>query len=67
MFKALQPDTGAYLNEADAHEADFQTSFWGENYERLYEIKQQWDPSGLFISRVGVGSEDWDDAGLCKL
>lgn len=68
MFKALQPDTGAYLNEADANEADFQTSFWGEeNYERLYQFKQQWDPFGLFITRRGVGSEDWDDAGLCKL
>lgn len=67
-FKALQPDTGAYLNEADANEADFQTSFWGkENYERLYQVKQEWDPSGLFISRRGVGSEDWDDAGMCKL
>lgn len=67
-FKALQPNTGAYLNEADANEADFQISFWGkENYERLYRVKQEWDPSGLFISRRSVGSEDWDDAGLCML
>lgn len=67
-LKALQPATGAYLNEADANEADFQTSFWGrKNYERLYRVKQEGVPSGLFISRRGVGGEDWDDAGLCKL
>jgi hypothetical protein len=39
--------------------------FWGGNYERLYNIKQEGDPRGLFISRKGVGSEDWDDVGLC--
>ncbi|KAJ5390897.1 uncharacterized protein N7496_001965 [Penicillium cataractarum] len=38
----------------------------GANYPRLYSIKQKWDPKGLFISRKGVGSEDWDDAGLCR-
>lgn len=58
---------GAYLNEANAYEADFQTSFWGKNYRRLYRIKQKWDPTGLFITRKGVGSEDWDDAGLCRM
>ncbi|KAK5800115.1 hypothetical protein VI817_002327 [Penicillium citrinum] len=58
---------GAYLNEANPYEPGFQKSFWGANYPRLYEIKQKWDPEGLFISRKGVGSEDWDDAGMCKL
>jgi hypothetical protein len=57
---------GAYLNEANAYEPGFQASFWGDNYPRLYSLKQKWDPSGLFISRKGVGSEDWDDAGLCR-
>lgn len=58
---------GAYLNEANPYEPGFQKSFWGTNYPRLYKIKQKWDPKGLFISRKGVGSEDWDDAGMCKL
>lgn len=58
---------GAYLNEANGYEPEFQKSFWGENYPRLYQIKQKWDPAGLFISRKGVGSEDWDDAGLCMV
>ncbi|KAJ6060182.1 FAD binding domain protein [Penicillium canescens] len=58
---------GAYLNEANAYEPDFQNEFWGSNYPRLYEIKQKWDPNGLFIARKGVGSEDWDDARLCRI
>ncbi|KND93023.1 hypothetical protein TOPH_02171 [Tolypocladium ophioglossoides CBS 100239] len=66
-LRALEPDMGAYLNEANAYEKDFQTSFWGDNYKRLYEIKQKLDPEGLFIARKGVGSEDWDDAGLCTV
>lgn len=57
---------GAYLNEANAYEKGFQSSFWGSNYHRLYAIKQKWDPAGLFITRSGVGSEDWDAEGLCR-
>lgn len=56
---------GSYVNEAHPYEPGFQQSFWGNNYPRLYEIKQKWDPKGLFIARLAVGSEDWDDAGLC--
>ncbi|KAJ5832243.1 hypothetical protein N7474_000554 [Penicillium riverlandense] len=58
---------GAYVNEGYAYETDFQASFWGKNYDRLYKIKQQVDPTGLFITRRGVGSEDWDDSGLCRI
>lgn len=67
ILKALEPGMGAYLNEADANEANFQTEFWGENYARLYRIKQHIDPKGLFIARRGVGSEDWDYDGLCRV
>ncbi|KAJ5727593.1 FAD-linked oxidoreductase [Penicillium malachiteum] len=58
---------GAYLKEANGYEPGFQKSFWGDHYPRLYNIKQKWDPNGPFISRKGVGSEDWDDAGICMI
>ncbi|KAH3009360.1 hypothetical protein KXV73_007410 [Aspergillus fumigatus] len=68
ILKAVEgKKMGSYMNEANAYEPDFQTEFWGSNYPRLYRIKQKWDPSGLFIARKGVGSEDWDDAGLCRV
>ncbi|KAL3450831.1 hypothetical protein BJX65DRAFT_322349 [Aspergillus insuetus] len=67
-LKALEPGKmGAYVNEADANEIDFQKSFWGPTYPFLYAIKKARDPQGLFIVRNGVGSEDWDDDGFCRL
>ncbi|KAK2590817.1 hypothetical protein QQS21_011504 [Conoideocrella luteorostrata] len=67
ILRVLEPDMGAYLNEADANEKNFQKSFWGSNYEKLYKVKQELDADNLFIARKGVGSEDWDDAGLCRI
>lgn len=58
---------GAYLNEANPDERNFQMSFWSDKYPWLYGIKQKWAPEGLFTVRKGVGSEDWDDAGLCRI
>ncbi|KAF4472924.1 FAD FMN-containing isoamyl alcohol oxidase [Fusarium albosuccineum] len=68
ILKSLEPGEGggAYLNEADGYEENFQDSFWGSNYPRLYELKQKLDPENLFIVRRGVGSEDWDAEGLCR-
>ncbi|KAJ5991062.1 hypothetical protein N7522_011269 [Penicillium canescens] len=68
MLRSLEPGKmGAYGNEADADEVDFQESFWGENYPRLRGIKKLRDPRDLFIVRKGVGSESWDDSGLCRV
>lgn len=58
-WRDLTPGSGAYLSESDYIEPDFQHSFWGHNYERLYAIKQQYDPMGLFYAQNAVGSEDW--------
>lgn len=58
-WRAASPDAGAYLNEADINEPDFQQSFYGSNYDRLYALKQQYDPHGLLYAATAVGSEDW--------
>lgn len=57
---------GAYLNEADGKEPDFQEAFWGSNYGRLLGAKRRWDPRGVFVVRGGVGSEEWDGEGMCR-
>lgn len=68
ILKSLEPGRmGVYLNEANSQEQNFQQEFWGENYLRLYAIKKRYDPYDLFITRLGVGSENWDDEGLCKV
>ncbi|KKZ64554.1 hypothetical protein EMCG_01433 [[Emmonsia] crescens] len=68
ILKSLEPGRmGVYLNEANSQEQNFQQEFWGKNYLRLYAIKKRYDPYDLFITRLGVGSENWDDEGLCKI
>lgn len=56
----------SYLNVGDPNEKDFQQVYWGSNYERLLAIKQRWDPDDLFITHLGVGSENWDREGMCR-
>jgi len=58
-WRSVSPGAGSYLAEADINEPDFQQAFWGSNYPRLYALKQQYDPWGLFYAPQAVGSEDW--------
>ncbi|KAF7197506.1 FAD-linked oxidoreductase ZEB1 [Pseudocercospora fuligena] len=59
-WRKLSPEAGAYLNEADRREPDWQTSFWGDHYPRLLEIKKRYDPYDLFYAHHAVGSEGWE-------
>ncbi|KAK7001890.1 hypothetical protein R3P38DRAFT_3283703 [Favolaschia claudopus] len=61
------PNAGAYSNEADIYEPDFQTTFFGPNYAKLTQIKAKYDPEDLFIVAAGVGSERWDEFGMCRV
>jgi hypothetical protein len=63
-WRDLTVASGAHVSEADYIEPEFQQAFWGDNYERLYAIKQQVDPSGVFYAQNAVGSEDWEMEGL---
>jgi hypothetical protein len=57
ILQKLSPDTGAYFNEADSFEVDWQRSFFGKNYERLKNIKKKYDPGNVLWCRRCVGSE----------
>ncbi|KAF1846543.1 uncharacterized protein K460DRAFT_417601 [Cucurbitaria berberidis CBS 394.84] len=65
-LRQVTPTGGAYGNEADIGEPDWQNAFWGENYPRLLSIKQKYDPSMLFYVHHGVGTEGWriEDNGI---
>lgn len=58
-WRDASPDSGAYLNEADINEPNWQQAFYGSNYAYLYQLKQQYDPWGLLWAPTAVGSEDW--------
>lgn len=54
------PGGGAYLNEADSSEPNFQQAFFGEGtYKRLLQVKGKYDPTGLFYAHNAVGSDAW--------
>lgn len=60
-LRKLSPETGAYFNEADSYEVDWQKSFFGEKYEMLKRIKERYDPGNAFWCRRCVGSEVLED------
>lgn len=66
---ALDPSQRvSYRNMGDPNEPEFKDVYWSAaNYDRLAQIKRDWDPQDLFISRTGVGSERWDFEGFCRV
>ena len=66
-FRYETPGAGSYFNQADFFEPDFQDNFWGhEIYAKLLDIKMTWDPNGLFYCHNCVGSEQWEEGGMCR-
>jgi hypothetical protein len=66
-LRVVAPETGAYVNECDYFQPDWQKAFWGSHYPRLLRIKRRYDPDGLFFGHHGVGSEDWSGDGFTRL
>ena len=69
QLEQLTPGGGAYLNEANFQQPDFQQVFYGSNYARLSDIKNKYDPEDIFYALTAVGSENWieaDDGRLCR-
>ncbi|KAK4151451.1 hypothetical protein C8A00DRAFT_45344 [Chaetomidium leptoderma] len=68
-LRELAPNMGAYMNEADYEEPNFQTEFWGSNYKRLLHIKRAIDPDDVLWCTPCVGNERWEqvDDRLCRV
>ncbi|KAJ8123346.1 hypothetical protein ONZ43_g688 [Nemania bipapillata] len=68
-LRQLAPDMGAYVNENNPGERDWQHAFWGENYERLLQIKRTYDPEDVLWCAPCVGNERWEQIGyrLCRI
>ena len=47
-IRALVPNAGAYMSEADYFQSDWKRAYWGEHYPRLAKIKRRYDPDNLF-------------------
>ena len=59
LIESLTPNGGAYINEANFQQPDFQQVFYGSHYSRLRAIKGKYDPDCIFYALTAVGSEDW--------
>ncbi len=66
VLRNATPGAGSYVNETDYFEPDWQQEFWGQNYERLSQIKRKVDPDDLFFCHHCVGSERWSKDGMCR-
>lgn len=60
QIESVTPGSGAYMNEADFRQPNYQEVFFGSNYNRLLSIKNKWDPNHLFYAIKSVGSEYWN-------
>lgn len=64
------PGAGTYLNEIDAQwKGDWITELYGENYPRLLDLKNKYDPDHTFYAWTAIGSDSWftDGSGrLCR-
>jgi hypothetical protein len=58
-IRQVTAGSGAYVNEADVEEPDWQSSFYGSNYQTLLQIKNKRDPLNVFWAPAAVGSEGW--------
>ncbi|GLB05983.1 hypothetical protein AtubIFM57258_001278 [Aspergillus tubingensis] len=70
LLERLAPDSGAYMNEGDFRQPNFQKAFYGVNYPRLRQIKKKYDPLDVFYAQTAVGSEEWTmypDGRLCRV
>ncbi|KAJ7073052.1 hypothetical protein C8F01DRAFT_268552 [Mycena amicta] len=54
-FVRKETPVGAYGNEADVYEPDWEQSFWGEHYTELLGIKMKYDPDRLLDCWQCVG------------
>ncbi|CAA9964908.1 FAD binding domain containing protein [Pyrenophora teres f. maculata] len=58
-LREATPTGGAYGNEADIAEPNWQQAFWGSNYARLQQTKNKHDANMLFYVHHGIGTESW--------
>ncbi|KAK6087223.1 FAD binding domain-containing protein [Seiridium cupressi] len=69
-------DVGSYVNAVSGVEPDWKDESFGQNWEKLLQVKRKWDPEGISWGPRLVGSEDREvvdnprdigDGRLCKV
>jgi hypothetical protein len=55
-LKQAEQTWAPFFDWVEARPADWQTAFWGDHYPRLLQVKERYDPRGLFFVHHGVGT-----------
>ena len=58
-MRALAPNTGSYMNEADRLDPQYLQDFYGSHTAKLQSIKVKYDPYNVFYCPTCIGSEKW--------
>jgi FAD/FMN-containing dehydrogenase len=66
-MRALAPNTGSYMNEADRLDPLYLQDFYGNNTTKLKSIKRKYDPHSVFYCPTCVGSENWAEDSTGRL
>ena len=56
-IRALVPNAGSYVSEADYFQRNWKQAYWGRHYARLEQIKGKYDAGNLFHGHQTVGSK----------
>ncbi|KAI1424147.1 FAD-binding domain-containing protein [Xylaria sp. FL1777] len=71
LFSSITPGGGAYVNEATFDDANWKVDYFGDNYDRLLEIKYKYDPEFALWQHTSVGADAyWEvtsDGRLCRI
>jgi hypothetical protein len=59
QLEKLTPGGGAYLNEGNSQQPNYQQVFYGKSYQALQAIKDKYDPDQIFYAVTAVGSDRW--------
>lgn len=60
IWRDWAPNSGAYMNEGNPFTSTWKRDFYGENYDRLLEVKHKYDPTEILFVWSGVGSDMWN-------
>ena len=66
-MRAIAPNTGAYMNEADRLDPMYLQDFYGLNLPKLQATKAKYDPRSVLYCPTCVGSEQWHEDSTGRL
>ncbi|KAL2863959.1 FAD-dependent oxidoreductase [Aspergillus lucknowensis] len=69
LLRAVDPEGGAYINEATFDNPAWKEDYFGENYGELLRIKKRYDPDFVLYGPSAVGSDAWTrtaEGRLCR-